>query len=210
MPGTGEQARLNRAPSAICVGITLTADGQPELSDSVGQQIEGALATVLRERHGSGRHVKVAIDRRPRLMQQPLVQVAIWHEGDRDKILEFDDRGEVTSRPSSRAIQAAIQFDPAAGTIEVAARGGSPVHAGFAGAFASCCWPEQPELIPLGKAAWALQGLKSPMKLVVDRSTGIGSVALVEMGLRPCGAGRLRIQLMSAKPDESIWTHAAN
>ena len=198
------------ASTRYWAGFRLGTSEAPAWSKMIRAGLESALSMALAERYGSPRQVVVERGTRPRPSLPDLVQIAIWHEGDIDALAEFDTEGQVVTRTTRRALQAAMLFDPGVGTIEVAARGGRAVQEAFAQAFARVCWKACPDLRPLSKASLALQKLRFPQRLTVDKASGLRSANLVALTLVPAQPERLVIGLRIGRRNglTSLWAMA--
>ena len=122
------------------------------------------------------------------------IQYAVYSEGlpVSDLVFEADEPTRQTRRP---VLEAAICYDPVAGTLDVIAAGGKLVRAKIAELFANSVLGLTDKISPVATRRFTLDRLKRPFTGETDASDGIRSVKVILVRLAPVSGGYGRVTI---------------
>jgi hypothetical protein len=156
-----------------------------------------------RKRDGSGVccHIEYA-DRHT----EGSLQVSVYVQGLPNDGAEFIE-GEFRRRISTPAIEAAIVYDPKAGTTSTVARGGKEVHEALREIFARSLLKIEPQFDRVVRRGFALDALRARRALPVDAAAGLKAARVRKLMLATLdGTGkRLTVEAPSGTPDTSVY-----
>src|SRR6185437_8427828 len=195
-------------------GYRLSAQKSPSVDPADLAHLEEDLKALFRDFDGSARKLKVetferTVERRPDGTEKRVVHYTVYIEELPRTGMEFsrDELKRVTRRP---AAEAAICCDPAAGTLEIVAKGGRILREEMARAFSMHMLKSGAELAPIPQRRFDLDRLMSMKAFPTDPADGIAKVVVLSLRLRDIDTTAGQVTIDVADPDrETIYSVSA-